>query len=301
MLLAFDDERALANALAHELRCELAFVAEHRFPDGEIKLTLPPVLPERVVVLRGLQHPNDRLVQLLLTAKTARTLGARHLTLASPYLAYMRQDIAFQPGEAISQRIVVGFLGDLFERLVTIDPHLHRIASLDEVMPAGRGVSLSAAGLLGAWAARQVRDVLLLGPDEESAPWVGRAARDGAAALGRPQPLDHACCVKQRSGDRDVRVTLPRGLALQGRAVVLIDDIASTGRTLLDATRQCLEGGAASVDVAVTHALFVGDAHTLLRQAGVRHIWSTDCVPHASNAVSVVPLLAEIVRDKFMS
>jgi ribose-phosphate pyrophosphokinase len=106
MLLAFADERALALKLAAELRCELAMVVEHRFPDGEMKLTLPPSLPGHVVLLRGLQQPNERLVQLLLTAKTARRLGAKRLTLASPYLAYMRQDIEFNPGEAISQRIV---------------------------------------------------------------------------------------------------------------------------------------------------------------------------------------------------
>ena len=155
MLLAFADESTLAHALAREMGCELAFIETHRFPDGEIKLRLPPALPLRVVVLRGLQQPNDRLVQLLLAARTARELGARHLTLASPYLAYMRQDAAFQPGEAVSQRIVVGFLGGLFDRVITIDPHLHRIASLDQVMPGSQGVALTAAPLLGAWIASQ--------------------------------------------------------------------------------------------------------------------------------------------------
>ena len=162
----------------------------------------------------------------------------------------------------------------------------------------GAAGALSAAGLLGAWVARNVPEALLLGPDEESAPWVGRAAQDGATALGRPRPLDHACCVKQRRGDRDVRVALPPELPLRGRAVVLIDDIASTGHTLADATRHCLEGGAASVDIAVTHALFVGDAMTLLEHAGARHVWSTDCAPHASNAVIVVPMVADALREK---
>jgi ribose-phosphate pyrophosphokinase len=124
-----------------------------------------------------------------------------------------------------------------------------------------------------------------------------RAAQDGAAALGRTRALDHASCLKQRIGDRDVRVALPCGLALRGRGVVLIDDVASTGHTLADLARRCHEAGAASVDVAVTHALFVGDAMATLRSAGVRHVWSTDCVPHASNAVSVLPMLADALRD----
>jgi ribose-phosphate pyrophosphokinase len=81
-----------------------------------------------------------------------------------------------------------------------------------------------------------------------------------------------------------------------GRAVVLLDDLASTGRTLIEGARGALAAGAASVDVAVTHGLFIGDAIEQIRAAGVRQVWSTDCVPHASNAVSVVPLLATALR-----
>ena len=112
-----------------------------------------------------------------------------------------------------------------------------------------------------------------------------------AAAL---HGLDYAVCRKLRHGDRDVEVALPDA-DVAGRAVVLLDDVASTGRTLAAAARGALERGAATVDVAVSHALFIGDALAALRAAGVRHVWSSDCVPHASNAVSVVPLIAEAV------
>lgn len=291
MLLAFADERELATRLAGELGCELAVVDEHRFPDGEIRLRLPPVLPERVVVLRGLQQPNDRLVQLLLTARTARTLGARRLALVSPYLAYMRQDIAFRPGEAVSQRIVVGFLGELFERVITIDPHLHRIASLDEVMPGSRGVALSAAPLLGTWIAAQwpaASPPLLVGPDEESEQWV--------RAAGEATGLQGVICRKTRRGDRDVSVELP-AQDIAGREAVIIDDLASTGHTLLQAASALRERGVAAIDVAVVHALFGGDAVERLKENGIRRIWSTDAVPHASNVISVAPLLARAIAD----
>ncbi|MBX3607915.1 MAG: ribose-phosphate diphosphokinase [Piscinibacter sp.] len=291
MLLAFADEEALARALARELGMPLAWVAEHRFPDGEIKLTLPPALPGRVVVLRGLQHPNDRLVELLLTARTARELGAQRIDLVSPYLAYMRQDMAFAPGEAVSQRVVAGFLGGLFDRVLTIDPHLHRIASLDEVMPGSRGIALGAAPLLGRWIAAQwpaTTRPLLVGPDEESGQWVEQAG----AASG----LSGLVCRKTRRGDRDVTVDLPAG-SVAGRAVVLIDDLASTGHTLEQAARGLLERGAASVDAAVVHALFQGDAVARLQACGVGRVWSTDSVPHPTNVVSVAPLLAQALRE----
>jgi len=286
-LLAFDDEAPLAQALAAAWGVPWALVQRHRFPDGETRLRLPPQLPASLALLRGLHDPNAKLAELLLTAAGARELGARRLTLVSPYLAYMRQDIEFTPGEVVSQRHIGRLLGTCFERVITVDPHLHRIASLDEILPAGCGTALSAAPLLGRWVARQVPGALLLGPDAESAQWVHAA---GSAA-----GLDTAVARKQRHGDRDVDVA-PPDVPVAGRAVVVLDDVCSTGRTLAAAARGALQRGAASVDVAVTHGLFVGDALAALQAAGVRHAWSTDAVPHASNAVSVVPLLAQALR-----
>lgn len=288
-VLAFDDERPMADALARALGVPALPVERHRFPDGELKLRLPPALPPHVVLLRTLHPPNERLVELLIAAPAARELGARHLTLVCPYLAYMRQDIAFTPGEAVSQRHVGALLASRFDALVTVDPHLHRIAALDEVMPGCRAVATSAAPLVGAWLAQHVERPFFVGPDEESAPWVRRAAAACTPAA------DHAVCTKQRRGDHDVQVTLPAGLDCRGRAVVLIDDMASTGRTLVAAARLAFAAGAASVDVAVTHALFVGDALDALRSAGIGRVWSTDCVPHPSNAIPVAPLLAAAV------
>lgn len=287
LLLAFDDERTQAEVLAADLGVPMALVVRHRFPDGETKLRLPPELPSELLLLRGLHQPNDKLVELLITAPAARALGARRIVLAAPYLAYMRQDMAFTPGEAVSQRHIAALLASQFDGLITVDPHLHRIQSLDEVMPGCRNRALSAAPLLGAWVASQVPGALLLGPDEEAQQWV--------AAAGQAQGLDHAVCHKQRFGDHAVQVTLP-DQPLAGRAVVLMDDVASTGRTLAEAAVAVLGAGAVSVDVAVTHALFVGDALAQLRQAGVRHVWSSDAVPHETAVVSIGPLLAAAVR-----
>ena len=287
VLLAFDDEAALARRLADALGWSCCLIDQHAFPDGETRLRLPPALPPHTVLLRGLQQPNGKLAPLLLAAAGARELGATRLTLVSPYLAYMRQDMAFTPGEVVSQRHLGRLLASAFDAVITVDPHLHRVATMDEVVPGRRGLALTAAPLLGAHVARQVPGALLLAPDEEAGQWV----RAAAAAQG----LDHAVCRKQRHGDRDVDVAMPDH-DVTGRAVVLLDDVASTGRTLAAAARGALAAGAASVDVAVTHALFVGDALVQVQAAGVRHVWSTDCVPHSSNAVSVVPLLAAAVQ-----
>lgn len=287
-LLCFDDERAVAQATADLTGLTLSVVERHRFPDGEVRVRLPDPLPSRVVIWRGLHQPNEKLVELLLVARTARTLGAQLLTLVVPYLAYMRQDIAFNPGEAVSQRIIGALLADLFDAVITVDPHLHRVATLQEAIPVHDAIVLNGAPLLSDHIAVQcAADVLLIGPDEESLQWVARAAnRHGWA---------HGVCRKTRHGDRQVDIELP-ALPVQGRAVVLMDDVASSGHTLARAAQLLRAAGAVSIDVAVTHALFADGAVALIRDAGVDRIWSTDCIPHESNAVSIVPEVAALLR-----
>ena len=283
MLLHFEEDLTQAIAISQAAGMNLGVIARHRFPDGELKLRLPSTLPTRVVLLRTLDNPNEKLVELLLVARTARTLGSRHLTLVAPYLAYMRQDIAFQPGEVISQKVVGHFLADLFDAVITVDPHLHRVATLAQAVPTTQATVLSGAPLLAELIASHLPRALLVGPDEESAQWIAQAAaRHG---------FDHAVCHKIRHGDRDVQIALP-DIRVKGRCVVLFDDVASSGHTLAEAARLLLSAGSTSVDVAVTHALFAGDALQILKTAGVDRVWSTDCIAHPSNAVSMAPTIA---------
>jgi ribose-phosphate pyrophosphokinase len=288
VLLHFEEDQHSAARIAQAANLTLFPIERHRFPDGELKLRLPAVLPARVVILRPLNDPNEKLVELLLAAQTARTLGAKHLTLVAPYLAYMRQDIAFQAGEAVSQRVVGHFLATLFNALITVDPHLHRVASVQEAVPVAQAIVLSGAPLLSDLIATRRQRPLLLGPDAESAQWVGvAAARHG---------FDHAVCQKVRHGDHAVQLELP-DMVITGRQIVLLDDVASTGQTVAQAARLLLAAGAASVDVAVTHALFAGDALQVLREAGVGEVWSTDCITHSSNAISMAGAIATALTN----
>ena len=263
-------------------------IDSHRFPDGEIKLRLPAEMAQRVVLYRSLDNPNEKLVELLLVAQTARALGARHLTLVAPYMAYMRQDMAFTPGEAISQRIVGQFLSTIVNAIISVDPHLHRVATMQELVPGASAVVLTGAEILSDLIVQRRTRPLLVGPDAESRQWVALAARRHG--------LDFAVCTKVRSGDHAVQVALPP-VDVAGRAVVILDDIASTGQTVSAAARLLRAADAASIDAAVTHALFAPQALDRMRAAGVGEVWSTDCIAHPSNSVSMAPLLAEALRE----
>ncbi len=289
LLLGFEDYRPQGEALAHTLGIPYATVNIHRFPDGESKVTLPAPLPAEVILCRSLDHPNDKLIELLLAAKTAREKGVERLTLVAPYLCYMRQDIAFQPGEAISQRIIGGFLGELFDKVVTVDPHLHRIERLEQAIPGREAVALGTAELMGRFLAENTSRPLLIGPDAESEQWV--------RAIAEPAGLEYAVAAKERLGDREVHITLPDH-DYHRHEVILIDDMISTGRTLINVAEQLKRQGAQTIHCLVTHALFSDDVTQALNNAGIIHIWSSDSIPHPTNAVALAGLLAgSLSRD----
>ena len=288
MILGFDDYEAQLRKLAGALKLPCHIIQRHRFPDGESKLTLPARLSEHVVFCCSLDHPNEKLLELLLAAKTARELGAKKLTLVAPYLCYMRQDKAFHPGEAISQTIVGNFLADLFDNVITVDPHLHRIRHLEQAVPVAHAVTLSATSLMADFLHERFKDPVLLAPDSEAEQWV--------KAVAKPNQWQYGVCKKIRTGDKDVEITLPE-INLQGRSVIIVDDVASSGQTLSVAVKKCLLKDAKHVDVLVTHALFVNDAKTRLIQAGVSNIWSTDSVSHESNIIPLYGLFKDAVLN----
>jgi len=288
LILAFEECYPAAARLAQQLCLEVAMIELHRFPDGEIKIRLPLPLPPHTVIFSSLQQPNEKLIALLFASRTAREQQVRELTLIAPYLCYMRQDRAFNDGEAISQLHIGRLLAELFDRVVTVDPHLHRVDTLASVLPAKQVINLSAAPLIGQFLKHRFAKPLILGPDAESRQWVAQVAHAIDA--------DTAVCDKIRHGDTRVTVTLP-ALDINGREVVLVDDIISTGGTLARVTEKLLAAGALSVSCFATHALISPADTARLQSCGIQHIWSTDSVPHPSNVVALAPLLGDALTQ----
>jgi len=288
MILSFKDYEKQSRKLAQALNIPCHIIQQHRFPDDENKITLPSRLAEHVIFCRSLDHPNEKLVELLLAVKTARQLGAKELTLVAPYLCYMRQDIAFNPGEAVSQSIIGNFLAELFDNVITIDPHLHRIQHLEQAVPAKNAIALFATSVMAEFVSARIEDPVLLGPDKEAEQWV--------SAIARPKKWTYGVCEKIRTGDQEVEITLPE-INLQNRSVVLVDDVVSSGQTLTVAIKKCLHNNSKHVDVLVTHALFVNDAKQRLIDAGARNIWSTDSVSHESNVINLQSLFKDAVLN----
>lgn len=283
---AFEDSHALAAQVAGALGAPCRRVSVRQFPDRESLVRVSGSAAGLTVLVRSLDDPNAKLVELLFAADALRRQGADPLVLLVPYLAYMRQDRAFHEGEAISQRVVGRWLGQAFDRILTVDPHLHRIRRLSEVVPCA-AESLSAAEPIARWCRQEEDAGVLVGPDEESERWVRRIAAHAS--------WPHVVCTKRRRGDEDVRVEIPP-LPKGAKRAVVVDDIASSGATLATTARGLHRAGAERVDAVIVHALFDRATEESLHRAGIRQLVSTDSVTHTTNAIRLAPTFAAALR-----
>lgn len=274
-----------ARSLGRRLGLPAEAIEAHAFPDGEIRVTVAPAA-RTTILYAPLDRPNDKLIALLFAAEALRRGGSERLVLVAPYLCYMRQDTAFHPGEAISQKVVGPLLARHFDRVLTVDAHLHRTADIRDALPGTEAENLSAMPAIAeALAAEGIdRRTVVIGPDEESEPWVA----DLAGRLG----LDHQVARKIRHGDREVEIAVADAAALRGRPALLVDDIVSSGGTLAQCIRALVAAGAGPIDAVVTHALFPASLAAELAALGLRSLRSTDSVPHPTNAIALDRLLA---------
>jgi ribose-phosphate pyrophosphokinase len=278
-----------ARRLAARLGLGFEEIALHRFPDGELRVTVGPAA-DTTILYASLDQPNEKLIALLFAAEALRRDGATRLVLVAPYMCYMRQDVAFHPGEAISQRAVGRLLATLMDRIVTVDAHLHRTPDITAVFPGIEAENLSAMPAIASALARTGLDpaTVVIGPDAESKPWVSDLA-------GRLR-LQHTVAGKTRHGDRSVDIEFADPGLLSGRPALLVDDIVSSGGTLVVAARTLKAIGASSIDAVVTHALFPADMIADFAEADIGSIRSTDSVPHPTNAIPLDELLAAALR-----
>lgn len=283
---AFADEAAPAGRLAAALGLPLQIIDLHVFPDGESLPTVPPGA-DRIVAYRSLDRPDAKIMPLLLACDAWRRAGVRELALVAPYMAYLRQDQAFAPGQPISDGVIGALIGERFDHLVTVDPHRHRVKNLAALFRTPVAAPTAAPALAETFRS-QSDGALVIGPDEESEPW----AAAFAAALG----AEHATLRKVRRGDRDVALVAPEA-AVAGRPVILVDDICSSGATLVAAAQRLRQSAPASLQAAVTHALHGPEVDTALKAAGIARLVSADGCPHPTNAVPLAGLLAGALKD----
>lgn len=287
VLIAVPGSEASAQRLGTRLGFDVIVPELRQFPDGELYVRIDRDALDTDAVIVGNLH-GDNFLRVAFIAGTARDLGAARVGLVAPYLAYMRQDSRFKRGEGVTSAYFARLVSSTVDWLATVDPHLHRYSSLDGIYSIPTKI-VHAAPAIARWIADEVEHPVLVGPDAESAQWVSAVAAQCRAP--------YLILEKTRRGDRDVSVSTPDG-PWNGHTPVVIDDIVSTGRTMLEATRQLRAAGSAPPMCIAIHAVFADAVHDELVAAGARGIVTCDTIAHASNRICVADPLAEAIRAR---
>jgi ribose-phosphate pyrophosphokinase len=273
----------LAQALHQSAAYTLGEIQIHDFPDQESLVQLiTPVQGEEVVFIASLDQPNPKIIPLLFAAATAKSLGATRVGLIAPYLAYMRQDKQFHPGEGITSSFFARIISQHFDWLLTVDPHLHRWHDLNELytIPAK---TVHATGPISDWIREKIKNPLIIGPDSESKQWVSEIA----TLCNAP----YLVFAKHRINDTTVEVFSKNLEAYPDHTPVLVDDIISTGSTFIQAIEQVKKSGMRDPICIGVHALFAGNAYQRLLEAGPAEVVTCNTVKHPSNGIDISMVL----------
>jgi len=289
MPVIFDlDEHPLTGLLCGKLPGELGYVNARQFPDGESYLRIETSVKGRqCIIVTEFSHSNGKFLPFAFLASTLKELGAISVGLVAPYLGYMRQDYRFNSGEVVTSRIFAELLSQQVDWLITLDPHLHRYHSLNEIYTIPSKV-VGGASLIAEWLG-SVKNVFLVGPDLESMQWVSEIS----SQCGHEFVIGE----KQRLGDREVVVSLPDLSKFAGMTAIIIDDVISSGHTILECIKSLRAAGTKSIICACVHGVFADDSDKLLVSAGLKSLISTNTIPHETNRLDVSGVLLSPINE----
>ncbi len=274
----------LAKKIAQKIRQKYSALEVTHFPDSEIKLRFNVNIKNKVVVLvqSFYGNVNDCVIETLFAAETAKDLGARKIILVAPYFPYLRQDKRFNPGECISLKTIAKNIDEDFDEIYIFDPHLHREKTLKHIFRT-KSHKLSANPLIEDYIKRNVRNPVIIGPDWESYKW----AQTVAERIG----CDFAIMEKKRYSARKVRVILNKKIGIKSKNLIFIDDMISTGYTLLEAIKAMKKLGAKKVTCFAVHGIFVENAYEKLQKAGAKLICS-NTIPSKASKLDVSKIIS---------
>jgi ribose-phosphate pyrophosphokinase len=283
LIFSLFNDTPLFSGIADSDVFDLATFELRQFPDQESYFKFETDVSQReLIFIDSLQQPNTKALPLLFAASTARELGAKKITLCAPYLAYMRQDKRFQPGEAVTSECFAKLLSSHFDRIITIDPHLHRHQDLSEIYAIPSTV-LHAHEVIVSWIRDNVAQPVLVGPDSESKQWV-KAAADSLQA-------PYLVLEKTRQGDFAVSINDADFSDYKDYTPVLLDDIISTANTMIASCKLLAKAGLKPAVCIGVHAVFAGDAYDKLANADVDQIVTCNTIKHTSNKIDLTPLI----------
>lgn len=289
LIVSCSHGKHLGCSIASKLNKKHSELITDKFPDGELRIRFNPELKNKPVILvqSFYKDISDCIVEVILAAKTANELGAKKVILAAPYFPYLRQDKRFHKGEAISQNIIAGLIDKYFDAAYILDPHLHRKSRLEELFKI-KAERLTANALIADYIKKNIKNPVIVGPDEESYKW----AKNVADMLGAESRILR----KKRYSSYHVEVRLNKSINLKNKNAIIVDDIVSTGHTILKTAKILKRSGAKKVYCICVHGIFADNALKKLKKAGINVI-STNTIPNKAAKIDVSGVVADSLRQ----
>jgi len=283
LIIGCSNSRKLAKKVAKNIKAEYSALTVKKFPDGELYIKFEADLKNKEVILVQTLYPaNESLLEIILAGHTAKELGAKKIKLVIPYLAYIRQDKRFNPGEAVSSKII-GKLLNFFDEIITIDPHLHRYKSLNEVFHT-KTKNLTANQLIMDYISKKYKKPMIVGPDEESYQWAKQIAEKIKA--------DVAILKKTRYSPKKVKVKIESKIEIKNKEVIIIDDIISTGKTILKTIEHIKKNNPKSISVIGIHGIFADKITYEKIRKNTKEIATTNTISNKHAKIDVTELIA---------
>ncbi|MBI4150929.1 ribose-phosphate diphosphokinase [Candidatus Woesearchaeota archaeon] len=286
VVIAGPTSASFGRKLAKKIKAPFASLIASHFPDGELKLRYPvDIKGKELIFVETMQpNPDEALIQLLFATASARVQGAKKVTLVIPYTGFLRQDKEFHRGEVVSNRIVAGLLSKA-NRVITMDPHLHRIKSLDDIFKT-KTTTLTANNILADHIRKKHKGAIVVGPDEESYQWalsVAKLAKTKAIVLK-----------KKRYTAEKVRIVVKSPFPLKGKHIVLVDDIISTGHTMIEPIKQFKQLKVKSITCIGVHGVFAKNALQKLKKLGAK-VECTNTIENRASVIDVTSAFAKVL------
>lgn len=289
MLFGFPSVEHLARSVSKKIGSKYGRLEVKAFPDGESYIRfLRPVKNQVVAIFNDVSSGSDSAVmQSIFAIETARELGAKRTILVIPYLPYMRQDKRFKPGECVSAPLVAKLLR-VADTIVTINPHQHRIKSFSQIFKT-RVAIIDASQLIGYFVRQKIKDPVIVGPDEESLPIATKVAIPSRAPMFVMR--------KKRLGPRNVKVRAADDVDVRGRNVVIVDDMVSTGHTVIETIKLLKKKKPKSISVVCIHGIFLEGALNKIKKSGARLVVATNTFPGQVATLDVSHLIARRLQN----
>ena len=281
MLIKGPGSPELCEKIDEKLDIDSVNVKSKVFPDGELYVKLEDDVKDQNCVLVQTTYPNRRLLELYMILDALWENGANAVSVVVPYYSYARQDKRFEDGEAISARSIAKRIEVDASEFYTIDIHSKDILDFFEI----RSSNMSAMPALAEYSKKYDPDILI-SPDEGSVDRVKKAAEE--------IDMKWDYLEKTRIDSDNVEIKT-KNLDVEGKSVVILDDIISTGGTMREAAKQLRDQGAAEIYAGCTHGLFVSEADKKLDKV-CDEVFCTDTIETDKSEVSVADLIIDKVE-----